>query len=540
VTISIITPVFNPTPAALGACIRSVVSQSHTDWEWCLVDDGSTAPHVMPTLDALASNDRRVSVTRRTSNGGIAVASNDALAMATGEFVALLDHDDMLHADALDHVARRLASEPDLDYLYTDEDHVDPDDHHVGAFYKPDWSPERLRSQMYTCHLSVFRRSLVCALGGFREGFDGAQDYDLVLRVTEHARAIAHVPEVLYHWRMGAGSTSFDAAAKPWAYQAGCRAVQDHCDRVGIDAVVEQLHVPGCHRVRRTMREHPLVSVILPSRGATGRVYGLPRTFVVEAVRDLVERTTYRNLEIVVVLDRAAPHQVARDLVAIAGRRLKLVWYDRPFNFSEKINMGAVVASGQQLLLLNDDIEVITPDWVDVMVALLADDDVAMVGARLLFADGTLQHAGHVYSSDALHIFSGRSPHEAGPSGLLQIEREVSGVTGACALVRAEPFHAAGGLSLDLAVNFNDVDLSLKLRLLGYRIVWTPHATLYHFESQTRTRQVSEAEVELLNRRWGHALRADPYHNPNLEPGRDDWMPKRDRGPAQSVASERV
>ncbi len=524
--ISVITPVYEPPAPVLRQCIESVLCQTHGELEFCIVDDGSPAEHVATILDEYAQSDDRIRLAVRSTNGGIVAASNDALAMATGEFVALLDHDDLLHPLALERIADAVAATADVDYVYTDEDHLDAAGCHVGAFHKPDWSPERFRSQMYTCHLSALRRSLVEEVGGFHAGFDGSQDYDLVLRVTERARNVIHVPEVLYHWRSSEQSTSSNPDAKPWAYVAGVRAVQAHCDRLGIRATVSSTHIPGCHRVRRALDDPPFVSAIIPTAGTTRQVHGGPRTFVVEAVRDLIERTEYRKLEVVVVADRSTPSTVIADLEGIAGDCLKLVLVEGPLSPAEKVNVGSCHASGDLLLLLHDDIETTSPDWLHVMVSLTQDEDVGMVGARLFFADGTLQHAGYVCAGEPLQTFSGHDPNECGPSGLLQVDRETSAVSAACALVKTSVFRAAGGMTTHLASNFGDVDLCLKVRHLGHRILWTPHASLFHFEAQGASSTSLVDDREFLHRRWPEALAHDPYHNPNLMPGRNDWLPR--------------
>jgi GT2 family glycosyltransferase len=521
---SIITPVYDPPEDVLRACLDSVARQEFTDWEHCLVDDASTQPHVARVLEEYASRDRRFTVRRRPVNGGIIAASQDALAMATGEFVALLDHDDLLTRDALASVEAVACTDPELDYCYSDEDYLSPEGEYINPFYKPDWSPERFRSQMYTGHLSVARRTLVEEVGGFRPGFEGSQDYDLVLRVTERARSIRHVAKVLYHWRILPESVANNATAKPYAYEAGRRAVQDHCDRTGRRATVTDGVVPGVYRVQREVDGEPLVSVVIPTRGSRARVWGVDRCFVVEAVRSLVERARYQHLEIICVVDLPTPPEVIAQLEAIAGDRLKLVWYDRPFNFSEKINLGAAHATGDLMLILNDDVEVESPDFIETMVGLIAEDDVAMVGAKLLFADGRLQHAGHVYNGDPYHAYFGYPADHLGACSVLACQREASGVTAACALVKMSVWDEIGGMTPQLAGNFNDVDFSLKIRARGYRILWTPYAVLYHFESMTREPTVKDEELRVIRERWATPLRNDPYYNPNLEPLRDDWM----------------
>jgi GT2 family glycosyltransferase len=522
-TISIITPVYDPPLAVLDACLASVRAQDYDDWEHILVDDASPTEAVGEVLARYAAIDARARVRRRNVNGGIVAASNDAIALATGEFLAFLDNDDLLAAGVLGAVAAALAEDPSIDYLYTDEDHLAETGSSFLSVYKPDWSPERFRSHMYVNHLSVLRRSLVIDVGGLRPEYEGSQDYDLVLRVTERARRICHLPVIGYHWRMAEGSAAANPEAKPYAFDAGRRAVQDHCDRVGIDASVEMLPSIGYHRLRRHLRGHPSVSVVIPTAGARGRVWGTDRTFVVDAVRSIVERSTYCVEEFVVVAHERTPLATLEKLAELARPRLRVVYYSPPFNFAAAIDLGAAHARGDCLLLLNDDTEIITPDFLETMLGLAEMDDVAMVGCKLLFADGTLQHAGHVYSGEPMHAFLGRGCDEPGPHGLLLVEREVSGVTAACALVKAPVFAAVGGFSTEYPINYNDVDFCLKLRRAGYRIVYTPHASLYHFESQSRRNVVTDGDRTALRRRWAYELDHDPYHNPNLLPGRDDW-----------------
>ncbi len=523
---SIVTPVYDPPDYALREMIESVVDQTFTDWELILVDDRSPSPHVLQMLRAAELADPRIRVIERVENGGIVAASNDGIAAASGEWIVLLDHDDLLVRHALERVTHVLEGDAEIDYLYTDEDKVDDDGRFSEAFYKPDWSPERLRSQNYCCHLSVLRKTIVDDIGGFRDGFDGSQDHDLILRVTEKARRIHHIPEVLYHWRILPTSAAASSEAKPYAVEAGRRAVQEHCDRVGIPADVEAQFPPGNYRVRRRLRGEPLVSIVIPTRGSSGRVWGVERNYVIEAVRSIVEQATYQNVEFVVVADESTPEVVPRALERLAGDRLKLVWYDRPFNFAEKMNLGRLHSSGEVLLLLNDDVEVVTPDFIEVMAAIAQEPDVGSVGAKLLYADDTLQHAGHLYNGDALHLFSGWSSDWPGPSSMLVINRECIGVTAACLAIRPEVWDDVGGMCNDFFASFNDVDLALKLHESGYRNVWTPQAVLHHFESVTRNPTVSQKERDLLFYRWEPWLDNDPFGNPNLEPKRQDWMPR--------------
>ncbi len=369
------------------------------------------------------------------------------------------------------------------------------------------------------------------------QGYDGAQDHDLVLRLTERARHVAHVPLVLYHWRQSPASVTSSSDNKRWAFEAGVRAVADHCDRVGIDAAVEMTAEDGCYRVIRQLDDEPLVSVVIPTRGTSGRVWGTSRAFVVDAVRSLLERSTYLNLEFVVVYDTATPVPVLQALDRLLGDRLVLVGYDRPFNFSEKMNIGALRATGDLLLLLNDDTELIEPTSVATLVSHVMADGVAMAGAKLLFADGTLQHGGHVYHHDLMHICFGWGGDSPGPWPLrpLAVERECSGVTAAAAMVERSAFVDVGGFAEELPLNYNDVDFCLKLRAAGHRIVWTPWASWYHFESRTRQSVLRPEEYEFINARWHREINHDPYYNPNLEPGHHDWLERPFRSGAPPV-----
>ncbi len=544
---SILTPVYDPPPRVLAEMVASVRAQTFDNWELILVDDGS-ADFIAHQLDGFAAEDSRITVVHRAENGGIVAASNDALDTATGEFVVLVDHDDVLDARALELVDRAVTEHPDLDYCYSDEDLLvertvpdgaptpsgwsvnepTPPHQFVHPFYKPDWSPDRLRSQNYCSHLSVLRTSLVREVGGFRSGLDGSQDHDLVLRVSERARRIVHVPAVLYHWRVSATSVAGDRQAKPDAYEAGRRAVQEHCDRLGLQATVSLGSAPGLYRVDREVTGDPLTSVVIPTRGWRGRVWGVERTYVVDAVASVVARTS-RRIEFVLVVDHDTPPEAVAAATRAAGDvPVEVVEYDRPFNFSDKVNLGAVHAAGDLLLVLNDDVEVITDEFLDAMLPLALDADVGAVGAKMYFADGRLQHAGHVYNHNPRHAMFGWRGDERGVGELLHVVRECSGVTAACLLTRAEVFAEVGGFSPLLSNSFNDVDFCLKLGEAGYRRIWTPFAELYHFESASRGAasidRATMAEDDVLRRRWRPQLERDPYYNPNLAPDRDDWV----------------
>jgi len=519
---SVVTPVYNTPAGVLWEMLESVRTQTFGGWELCLVDDCSTESHVRQMLERAAGEDPRVRVRFREENGGIVAASNDALEMAGGEFIALLDHDDELHPDALAHVHEALLAAPEADYVYTDEDKIDVHGHHSGPFFKPDWSPERMRTQMYSCHLSVLRRSLVAAVGGFDPEFEGSQDWDLVLKVTERARRVLHVPRILYHWRMIETSAAGGGeAAKPWAFEAGKRAVQAHCERIGLQARVERDPADaGVYHLEPELSEQPLVSIVIPTRGTVREVRYEPVVLVEHCVRSIVERSTYENYELAVVVDQDTPHNVLEALREIAGERLRLVPYDRPFSFSAKINLGAVRSRGEHLLLLNDDMEVATPNWIERMVMYSSLPQIAAVGGRLLWEDGRLQHVVVRFQSGLPgHLYRGYAGDFKGYGNNVCVAQNALAVTGACLMTRRELFEEVGGLSAVFPVNYNDIDYCLKHYAQGRRVVYDPDLVLHHFESSSRSTVVEDWEKERLLDRWGSLTAVDPFSNPNMRFG---------------------
>jgi glycosyltransferase involved in cell wall biosynthesis len=520
---SILTPVYETPAGVLRKMLSSVRRQTFGDWELCLVDDGSREPRVREILERAGAGDPRIRVEYREANAGIVTASNDALAMARGEFVALLDHDDALHPDALALVAEALDATPEADYVYTDEDKIDLAGRHSQPFFKPDWSPERMRTQMYSCHLSVLRRSLVEEVGGFDAAYEGSQDWDLVLKVTERARAILHVPRVLYHWRtLATSAASGGDAVKPYAFEAGCRAVQAHCDRIGMPAKVEiDAEDSGILHLSPRLERKPLVSIVIPTAGQIREVRFEQKVLVVNCVRSILERSTYENYEIVCVVDDSVLPVIIQELRDLAGERLRLVRYTGPFDFAAKINLGAVRSEGEHLLLLNDDIEVTTPDWIERLVMYSDHDGVGAVGARLLSGDGRLQHAG-VGFDDGLpgHLYYGFAGEFRGYANAVLIARDCLAVTAACLMSPKSVFEEVGGMTKLLPDNFNDVDYCLKLHAAGHRIVYDPDTILDHFESSTREPEVKLWEEQRLLARWAPNVAVDPYGNPNLRRGR--------------------
>ncbi len=518
--VSILTAVYDPPREAFEDTVASVLKQSFTDWEWVLADDSSTAAWVLPRLRELAAADSRVRVVERASNGGIVAASASALQAARGVFVALLDHDDTLTPYALRLSMNAIDADPvdpaeqgiEVDFVYSDQDKMTAAGKLHSPYQKPDWSPERLRHHMYTSHFAVLRRSLVEEVGGFRPGYDGSQDHDLVLRVSERARAVRHVPRVLYHWRQVEGSAAAAQDAKPYAWDAGVRAVQDHLDRVGINATAKRGTHPGLYRVERQPDLTTPVSIIIPTIGSSGLVWGARRAMVVETVRSVALLSKHTDIEFVVVYDTPTPAKVLTGLESLReelGIDLKLIHFREPFNFSAKCNVGALHSRGEVLVFLNDDMEAKSSGLVESLIAPLSEDGVGATGPKLFFEDGRIQHAGLTYGSGQIyHAYYRALPDTVGSHGDLWINREVSALTGACIAIRRENFEAVGGFTERLPLNFNDVDFCLKVRREGLRLVWLHDVELYHFESVSRSTDVRPFEIDEIVQRWG------PYIGP--------------------------
>jgi len=502
--LSVITPVYNPSVEAFAETVESVFRQRFSDWEWILVNDGSPNPDIVSALSALVERDSRVTVLTRERNGGIVAASNDGIAVASGEFLAFLDDDDLLRVDAFDEVIAAINARDDIDYVYSDEDKIMLDGTIDEQFRKPDWSPERLRHQMYTSHFSVIRTSLVREVGGFRDGYDGSQDHDLVLRVTELSRRIWHIPKPLYHWRVGIGSAAGDPTAKPYAWTAGVRAVQDQVDRLGITAKVIRGKVPGRYTLLRKPDVTTPVSIIVPTRGTIGRVRGVNRAFILDMVRSIIGATHHEDYEIVVVYDTGTPAGILEQLIEIGGGRIVLVEFDEPFNFSRKCNVGYLHARGDVLVFMNDDMEAFSDGPIENLIAPLIEEGVGMTGARLLFEDTTHQHAGLCYGDGSIaHGLYRYAMDAPGHGDALWMNREVSALTGACIALTRQTFEDVGGFSEPLGLNFNDVDLSMKVRASGKRLLWMEAVTLFHFESVSRSTVVEAFEIETMKSRWG-------------------------------------
>ncbi len=502
--ISILTPVYNSDLTWLRDAIESVRAQLYDHWELCIADDGSTRPGIRELLEEAAQADNRIKLTHLERNQGIAAASNAALSLATGEFIGLLDHDDELKPDALFEVVKLLNEKPDLDYIYTDEDKKELDGRLVDPFFKPDWSPALLFSLNYVTHFSVFRKEIVDRLGGFRLGYDGSQDYDLILRVTEATDKRAHIPKPLYTWRKAPGSAASSPEAKEFAYPAAKRAIKDALTRRGVQAEVQDGPFKGYYRVRYAIPGKPRVAIIIPTRD---RVDMLRRC--IESIR---KKSSYRHYEIVVIDNDSREPETLEYLSSFGGRVIR---YPHEFNFSRMMNEAAKQVECDALLFLNNDTEVISSEWIEAMLEHGMQPEVGAVGARLLFPDGRVQHEGILIGPG--NGLAGNLDHH-GYFGLGQVIRNCSAVTAACMLTRSSVFSELGGFDEEIGIAYNDVDFCLRARQKGYLIVYTPYSLLYHDEGGTRGRTGRthpKVNEDLFRRRWGKYQ--DPYGNPNLD-----------------------
>lgn len=520
--ISIAMPVYNVEEKWLRLCIDSILNQVYTNWELCMADDASTDPNVKNILTEYQQLDERIRVVFREQNGHISEATNSALAIATGEFVALLDNDDELAINAFYEVVKVLNENPKLDLIYSDEDKIDMDGNRSDPAFKPDWSPDLLLGTNYISHLGVYRRSILEEIGGFRKGYEGSQDYDLVLRFTEKTtkERIKHIPKVLYYWRMLPTSTAVDQGSKGYAFEAGLRAVQDALVRRGINGHATHGAANGLYDVYYDIESEKLVSIIIPTKNGYKDVQ--------RCVSSIIEKTTYQNYEIIMA-DNGSTDPKMHELYAEFEQQLPGRFFvesiDIPFNFSTINNRAAKKAHGEYLLFLNNDTEVITENWLTLMVSFAQQERIGCVGAKLLYPNNTVQHAGVILGLGGVagHGHYGYPHGDLGYFGRLAINVNYSAVTAACLLMKKADFDAVGGFEEAFTVAFNDVDLCLKVQALGRDNVWLHEAELYHFESQTRgyddkgkKKKRFEQEKVMMEEKWGPLIENDPFYNPNL------------------------
>jgi GT2 family glycosyltransferase len=519
--ISVAVPLYKTPVSILIRCLQSVTDQIYSNWELCLADDASREPAITALLQERTRRDPRIRVTALPENLGISGATNAALDIGTGEYVAFLDHDDELADFALWEVVRAINENPDIDLFYSDEDKIDQRGRRYDAFFKPDWSPDLFLSCNYICHFVVLKRSLLDRLGGLNESYNGAQDYEFLLRAVEHTRKIRRIPRVLYHWRAIMGSTAKASAGKPHASIDGKRALSSYLARVSPGATVEV--VKTCrYRVRYPIAGDPHVTILMPTNGQ--------RNLFRAALEDVLEKTSYKNYDIVLI-DNS---RTARIEEYVAGLMRKapvsyLDWRGRPFNFSLMNNAAARASKSPYVLFLNDDITVIAAEWLTAMLEHAQHPDVGAVGAQLWYPNDAIQHAGVVMGlyGNCSHAFKNLAAGVPHYFDFPELIRNCSAVTAACLLVGRDKFFQAGGFDeVNLAVAFQDVDLCLKLLELGYRNVYTPYAKLYHHESATKTENEKipdPVEDAFMKKKWARYIADDPYYNPNLARRGEDF-----------------
>jgi len=503
---SIITPVYNPPREAFELCIRSVLQQTNRDWEWCLANDASTAEWVSTRLQELQLQDSRIHVVDRSSNGGIVAASNDAIAIAQGEFLVLLDNDDELHPDALGLAAEAVKRQPTCDYLYSDENKITPEGEHFDIFAKPTWSPERLLAQNYTSHLSVLRRSIVEQVGRFRPDFDGSQDYDLILRVIERARTVVHIPHVLYHWRTLPTSTASAASAKPYAFVAALKAVKEHLSRTGITADVSEAG-PSLVRVRRSVKEHPRITIVLPIDSSSRRIFGVDTPLARNVTSSLLEKTTYNNYSIIFVASEQIPDVELAELVAPFKERAKTLRVPMKHSLPQYLNSGLIACETSMAVLLDQHCDFVDGDWIETLLGYATRDNVAMIAPHLVDQFGTLLSAGLSMTPEPHEIAQGHHANDLGPVGMYAMARECFGVSTRCALVDAVAIKRVGGFSPDYSDRWCDFDLASKLHSVGKHAIITPLVRVRCFDDPAG----NEDGRALLEDRWGRLIGADPF-----------------------------
>ncbi|GAB6105278.1 glycosyltransferase family 2 protein [Blautia glucerasea] len=518
--ISVAVPAFRTPETFLIQMVESLLAQTYSNWELCIAN-GSPEDTVMKgVLEQYMKKDSRIRVSELTENKGIAGNTNAALEMAEGEFVGLLDHDDLLAPNALYEVVRALEADRELDAVYTDEDKVTTElDEHFQPHLKPDFNLDLLRSNNYICHFFVVRRSVVKKAGGFRQEFDGAQDHDFIFRCVETARKVGHISEILYHWRTHKASTADNPASKMYAFDAGKRAIEAHLERTGTEGVVTHTPDLGFFRVKYPVQGNPLVSIIIPNKDE--------KETLKDCIESIRKKTEYENYEIIIVENNSTTEEIFQYYKELSqDPRIRLLRWKKEFNYSAINNYGVSHARGEYLLFLNNDVKIITPGWIKEMLGVCQRPEVGAVGVKLIYPDNTIQHAGCVIGIGGIagHMFVDMPANRTGYLHKASILQDMSAVTAACMMMKRTAFEEAGGFTEKLSVAFNDVDLCLKVRKNKKLIVYDPYVELYHMESKTRGAEDStekvrrfQEEIEYMRCQWIDILKnGDPYYNKNL------------------------
>lgn len=525
---SIAVPLYQTKEKYLREMIESVQVQTYTNWELCLADGSEHS--LAPIVEEYRVKDKRIKYCLLDKNEGIAGNTNEALKMATGDFIVLTDHDDLLSPEALYQCAKAVQTEPRTDVIYSDEDKVDMSGRKFfEPHFKSDYNIDLLCTMNYICHLFVVRKDVMEQAGLFESCYDGAQDHDFILRCTEKAEHIVHIPKVLYHWRSHMQSTSENPESKLYAFENGCKAVKAHYDRIGVPAEVVQGPFYGMYRTKYLWKEQPLVSIIIPNKDHVADLR--------KCMDSIEEKSVYRNFEFVIVENNSTEEETFAYYKEIETRdNVNVLYYKGDFNYSKINNFGVVQAKGEYILLLNNDTEMIEPDSIKEMLDVCMRPDVGIVGAKLIFEDNTIQHAGVIigFGGVAGHAFIGQDRDDNGYFSRIISVQDLSAVTAACLMVRRSVFDEVEGLNEEFKVAFNDIDFCLKVRKAGYLVVYNPYAQFYHYESKSRGQEDSadkvarfQQEIGLFGERWGELLKnGDPYYNPNLTLDKADFSLK--------------
>jgi len=529
--ISIIMPVYNVEKEWLDKAILSVVNQIYPYWELCVVDDASTEAHIKKSIERWKNRDTRIIVKYLEENKGISVASNEAISLSKGEYVGFLDHDDELAPNALYEVVKLLNEHPEADMIYSDEDKIDANERRLGPYFKPEWSPDLFLSHMYTCHFSVYRKEIVNKIDGFRQGYEGGQDYDLALRITEQTNSIFHIPKILYHWRMLKNSTALRAKSKDYAHISSYNAIKDAIERRGEKAVIERVKgLVGNYRVHYFTKTNSKVTIIIPTKD---QVKILNR-----CLKSIFNTTNYENYEVLVIDNNSNESGTFKLFDYWKDKepdKFRVERHKTPFNFSKINNYAAEIARGNLLLFLNNDVKIITENWLDEMVGQAERKSIGAVGTMLLYSNNTVQHAGVILGIGGVagHAFRNFPASHTGFCGRMVVISNYSAVTAACMMVRREVFEDVGRFDEDLPIAFNDVDFCIKVREKGYYNVFLPHVRLYHYESSSRGYEDTpekmkryKRDVKYMQEKWGDLLLHDPFYSPNLTLKREDFSLK--------------
>lgn len=525
VTISVLVPAYRTPEVFLRQMIESVLNQTYPHLELCIADGSGENISVEKVVKEYQAKDQRVRYQRLEKNEGIAGNTNAAIRMATGDYLALFDHDDLLAPNALFEVASTIEKDK-ADVVYTDEDKVTSDlKEHFQPHFKPDFNPDLLCSNNYICHLFVVKRSLALKLGGQDPAYDGAQDYDFIFRCTEEAEKIVHIAKILYHWRVHQASTADNPTSKMYAFDAGKRAIEAHLQRIGAKAEVSHTKDLGFYRVKYQVQGNPKVSIVIPNKDE--------KETLKKCLESIWQKTTYSNYEIILVENNSTTREIRDYYQELDGKNgVRVVYWDKEFNYSAINNFGISYAQGEYILCLNNDITVISPEWMEELLANCQRPEVGIVGARLYYPDNTIQHAGIVLGMGgcAGSLFVGLARSRGGYLHKAALQQDLSAVTAACFMVKKEAFEKVGGFEEKLAVAFNDVDFCLKVRHAGYLVVYDPYAELYHHESKTRGYENTEAkkrrfqeEIEYMRCHWMPDILRDPYYNENLSLKASDY-----------------